>query len=180
MAALIGVGNSGSWRLFCQRLQHHNLHSRIGKTLALIYATERFYLFELLRPDDFAPNDLNPLADIDVPPARYIAEAEAIAENPDCFAGVGTFDASREPYIGMFHLYVAQLRVAQYTRANTVSTDTALSLIRSDIAASTQLGKHPSADKTGGDLLTRPDEFDRHRLRLVQLRRWLKSKEEGD
>jgi hypothetical protein len=115
MAALLGVGTADSWRRFCRRLQGESLHTRIGKTLAFIYASERFYLFELLGPQDFAGSgETNELVSIKVHPDRYVAEAQAMGDDLDCFAGVTSFDSDREANVGMFNLYIAQLLIAEY------------------------------------------------------------------
>ena len=50
IAALLQVGDGRSWRSFCKRLEDPGLHAQIGRYLAMTYADERNYLFELLRP----------------------------------------------------------------------------------------------------------------------------------
>jgi hypothetical protein len=125
MAALLDVGSPDAWQRFCRRIAPRTLHSQLGRRLAFLYATERYYLFELLLPEDFAdPGEDYGLSSIVSTPDRFIAEANAVLKDVDCLSGVPDFVSA--------------------------------------------------AQRRSEDLLAQPDEFDRHRERLLQLQEWLK------
>ncbi len=76
MAALLDVGSPDAWQRFCRRIAPRTLHSQLGRRLAFLYATERYYLFELLLPEDFAdPGEDYGLSSIVSTPDRFIAAA---------------------------------------------------------------------------------------------------------
>jgi hypothetical protein len=53
MGKLLAVRGAKAWKAFCGALSKKDMHSRLGRRLAFIYASERFYLFENLGPQDF-------------------------------------------------------------------------------------------------------------------------------
>ena len=114
------------------------------------------------------------------PPTAYIDEADGFLDTLDCFAGDPNFEADRAQNIGMFHLYAAQLRVAKYQAASSNERPALLSQIRNHLDEAAQLGSHRPADQKGVDLLERANEFDRHRVRLIELRDWLKKNSPGN
>lgn len=186
MAALLDVGSPDAWQRFCRRIAPRTLHSQLGRRLAFLYATERYYLFELLLPEDFAdPGEDYGLSSIVSTPDRFIAEANAVLKDVDCLSGVPDFEDRREQYVGMFHLYLAQLQIAKYQRVVGGERDELRAHIRSEINLAGSLGNSPgsagsglpivsAAQRRSEDLLAQPDEFDRHRERLLQLQEWLK------
>ena len=186
MAALLDVGSPDAWQRFCRRIAPRTLHSQLGRRLAFLYATERYYLFELLLPEDFAdPGEDYGLSSIVSTPDRFIAEANAVLKDVDCLSGVPDFEDRREQYVGMFHLYLAQLQIAKYQRVVGGERDELRAHIRSEINLAGSLGNSPgsagsglpivsAAQRRSENLLAQPDEFDRHRERLLQLQEWLK------
>jgi hypothetical protein len=175
MAALFNVANPDAWQRFCRTLSRRTLHTQLGRNLAFPYVNERFYLFELLSPDDFADfGKDNGLTSTNVTPDRFIAEADAVSKDPGCFEGVPGFESSREQYLGMFHLYAAQLRIASYQRASGTDRATLGAKIRSELELAKSLGNSPAPEQGDLDLLEQTDEFDRHRKRLIELQEWLK------
>jgi hypothetical protein len=185
MAALLSVGDGRSWRSFCNQLKDRGLHAQIGRYLAMTYADERNYLFELLRPEDFGlpPPGEDALKSTGLSPATYLEEAEAILEAPECFRGVPRFDPK---LIDLYHLNAAQLR---YSLRMLKEGDEKLALtrqIRADLEQAKQLGSERDAKQLCSepegvpDLLCQPDEFEPHRARLAEFRKTLDNEGEKD
>ncbi|MCK1672060.1 hypothetical protein [Bradyrhizobium sp. 150] len=181
IAALLNVPDGRSWRSLCERLSERGLHAQIGRYLAMTYADERNYLYELLRPEDFgvAPPGDNALKSTDLSPATYLEEAEAILGASGCFEGVPRFDRK---LIGVYYLNAAQLR---YSLRILKEGDERLAVtqkIRADLEQARQLdtereledSRHTGiAEARILDLLRQPDEFEPHRARLAEFRKML-------
>jgi hypothetical protein len=185
LATLLGVGSADTWDRFCRRLDARTMNNQIGKLLAFIYVTERFYLFKLLGPDDFWNSDEDyGLSSVDSPPSRFVSEARAMLKSADCLSGVDDFDEHRDQYTGMFHLYIGQLKIAEYQRSAGGNRDELLGQIRSELTLAESLGESPGlglvpgtvtvTTGTASELLGKPDDFDPDRERLIQLKDWLK------
>ncbi|WP_041801944.1 hypothetical protein [Rhodopseudomonas palustris] len=167
MAALLGVGTAQTWRAFCKKLdQFDGFHKLVGKYLALTYADERNYLFELLRPADFGlpPPGQAELISAEYSPRTYLEEAEAIQQMPECFASAA--EPERLPrMLGLFALNAAQLRYSVRLIARGPEAEALTQEILADLERAKQLGK-PRRSVSDPDLLDPPDEFDSARLRL--------------
>ena len=185
MAALLNVRDGRSWRSFCKRVDKQGLHAQIGRYLAMTYADERNYLFELLRPADFGlpPPGEDALKSTDLSPETYLDEAEAILETSECFEGVPRYDPK---LIGLYHLNAAQLR---YSLRLLKEGDENLALtrkIRDDLEQAKQLGAEREARQLCSepdgvpDLLCQPDEFEPQRARLAEFRKTLDKEGEKD
>ncbi|MEA2951814.1 MAG: hypothetical protein QOJ96_1334 [Alphaproteobacteria bacterium] len=174
IAALLGGHDARTWRSLCERLNQRGLHAQIGRYLALTYADERNYLFELLRPEDFglpAPGE-PALISTNVSPVTYLEQAEAILESSQCFSGVPRFTKFNHQLIGLYSLNAAQLRYS--VRASTEG-DEKLAItrkIRADLERAKQLDTDQSKEDIL-DLLRQSDEFEPHRARLARFRRAL-------
>jgi hypothetical protein len=178
IAALLKVHDARAWRALCKRLDDRGLHAQIGRYLALTYADERNYLFELLRPEDFGlpPPGEKALVSTDLSPSQYLEEAEAILETSECFDGVPRYDPK---LIGLYYLNAAQLR---YSLRFLKEGDEKVALtrkIRADLERARQLG---SENESGDvlDLLRQVDEFEPHRARLARFRKALDNESEKD
>ena len=185
MAALLQVGDGRSWRLLCKQLNDPGLHAQVGRYLAMTYADERNYLFELLRPADFGlplPGD-DALKSTDLSPATYLEEADAILESPECFKEVPRYDPR---LLGLYHLNAAQLRYSLRMLKDGDEKAALTQKIRDDLEHAKQLGsaaeaKQLCSDLDGvSDLLCQPDEFEPHRARLAEFRKGLDSEGEKD
>lgn len=177
---LIGVQDAQTWRSFCRHIDQPGMHALIGRFLALTYADERNYLFELLRPEDFGipkSSEIS-LKSIDVSPSTFEAEAEAILDSTNCFIGVPQFDRR---FIGLYHLNLAQLRNISRMTARGDEKATLTRKIRADLAGATLLGESPDlSERDRLDLLRRPDEFESHRARLVRFQAQLDRETENE
>jgi hypothetical protein len=177
IGALLGLQGAQTWRSLCAKLGHLGLHAQIGRYLALTYADERNYLYELLLPEDFGlPRDSS-LKIMNESPATFLEEAEAMLATPDCFAGVPSFN---QKLIALFHLNAAQLRYA--VRASTTGLEKA-ALTRKivlDLERAKPLEAPDDPRAEGLDLLRQPGENDRHRARLARFRKILDNESEKD
>jgi hypothetical protein len=178
IGALLGVYDARTWRALCKRLSQRGLHSRIGRYLALTYADERNYLFELLRPEDFglpAPGE-KALISTEVSPSVFLEEAEAILETPECFSDVPRFNRK---LIGQYSLNAAQLRYSVRASAQDGEKPALTQKIRADLARAQQLDTDPGREDAL-DLLRQADEFEPHRARLARFRKALDSESDKD
>ncbi|UEM12346.1 YtxH domain-containing protein [Bradyrhizobium barranii subsp. barranii] len=180
IAALLNVRDGRSWRSLCERLSERGLHAQIGRYLAMTYADERNYLYELLRPEDFglAPGE-DALKSTDLSPATYLEEAEAILGASGCFEGVPRFNRQ---LISVYYLNAAQLR---YSLRILKEGDEKLALtqkIRADLEQARQLDAERERENSRQisivearilDLLRQPEEFEPHRARLAEFRKIL-------
>jgi hypothetical protein len=148
-----------SWAQLCHDLLGPSLHNRLGRLVAFSYATERFYLFELLSPDDFAGAE--PAARH--PAKSYIAEAEMMRDNPSCFRDA--VNPEQLPhYLGLFSLYIAQLEAALLDEVDKDSRITLIGQMRTRLAdAKHYLGVASHTDEPS--LIARQDIWERHRMR---------------
>jgi hypothetical protein len=185
MAALLQVGDGRSWRSFCEQLDDPGLHAQIGRYLAMTYADERNYLFELLRPVDFGlpgPSE-DALKTTEWSPETYLEEADAILERPECFKGVPRYDSR---LIGLYHLNAAQLRYSLRMLKHGDEKAALTEKIRDHLEHAKQLGSAAEAKQRCSeldgvpDLLCQPDEFEPHRARLAEFRKGLDSEGEDD
>jgi hypothetical protein len=178
LATLLRVHDARSWHSLCKRLDDRGLHAQIGRFLAMTYADERNYLFEILRPEDFglpAPGE-SALISTNLSPATYLDEAEAILEESECFKNVPRFDRR---LLGQYSLNAAQLR--SYIRLSKEGDErnTLTRTIWADLERAKQLGSAPASDDVL-DLLRQADEFEPHRARLARFRNDLDKESEKD
>jgi hypothetical protein len=182
IAKLLGVHDARTWRSLCKRLAQPGLHAQIGRYLAMTYADERNYLYELLRPEDFGlPQPRNKALKVpDMPsPAIFLDEAEAILESTDCFAGVPRFTRFNRKLVALYHLNAAQLRYSVRLLADGIEKRALTQKIRSDLERATALDE----DEDKGDildLLRQPGQFELPRARLARFRNELDKEAEND
>jgi hypothetical protein len=177
MGKMLGVNGAATWRSWCRRLHRKGLHAHVGRFLAMTYADERNFLFELLRPEDFGllPRGDTTLQTTKISPATYLEEAEAFVEKPQCFAGVARFDRK---LLGQYSLNIAQLRLARRASATGDERGALTKQIKADLEAAQQLGE--SKDVEILDLLREPDEFAPQRERLAPLKGMLDTDSDKD
>ncbi|MEA2821295.1 MAG: hypothetical protein QOJ86_3299 [Bradyrhizobium sp.] len=174
MGMMLGISDAATWRALCRKLRRQGLHAHVGRYLAMTYADERNFLFELLLPEDLGvpPPGEAALKSTLISPRTYVQEAEAIVEKPDCFAGVPRFDRR---LLGQYSLNLAQLRMAARATVPENERPALTSAIRADLEAAKQLGDSEEGETL--DLLREPNEFTPQRERLARLK--LKLDNEG-
>jgi hypothetical protein len=163
LGKLIKATDRDGWKRLCANLLSPTLHHDLGQWLAFIYATERFYLFENLIPQDFEPNndtDLGSLQD-------YLREAEAIRDDHSCIERVPSYREFREQYKAYFNLYTAQLRIMLLSSENNSNRRNSLiDTIGRELEEATRFGPVGKSHS----LLAVGDIWERHRVRLTLLK----------
>ena len=177
MGAMLGIGDGATWRALCRKLRRQGLHAHVGRHLAMIYADERNFLFELLLPEDLGvpPPGEPALKSTLISPTTYLQEAEAIVEKPECFSGVPRFDRK---LLGQYSLNLAQLRLAVRASASENERPALTRAIQADLEAARQLGGNEEGEIL--DLLRDPNEFTPQRERLARLKQKLDNEARKD
>lgn len=170
---LLQVRDSDGWKRLCRKLLSPTLHNNIGQWLALNYATDRFYLFENLTPEDFDPHD--PIVPGSV--TDYLHEAEAIRDDQACIERVPSYRNSQKEYVSYFNLYTAQLRLILL--ANERDPVQRKSLIRT-IGHELEVADHFGTAEKTLTLLGSSDIWERHRSHLKLLRAQLEQEAKRD
>jgi hypothetical protein len=168
LGRMLQVGNSDQWKRLCNKLLPPTLHNTIGQQLAFLYATERFYLFENLAPEDFDKNKSPELGSL----TDRLSEAEAIRDNHGCFERVPYYQDEHEQYASYFKLYTAQLRLIQLDSVH--KADLRGSLIEK-IGQELEEADHFGTAAGTLTLLLPKDTWDKHRDHLKLLREWLEN-----
>ncbi len=153
-------GSPKSWERLCERLEGPTLHGRLGRSIALTYALERFYFFELLTSDDLEM--LSPIARQSA--KLYLSEAETIRDQRGCFQD--NLDYKEIPHHqGYFELYAAKLKIMASKVTGPEGREALVRDIRRQLSDARQL-LGPSAKAANGDdysLLSIKDVWERHR-----------------
>lgn len=172
LGKMLGVSDAATWRSLCTKLSRQGLHAQIGRYLAMTYADERNFLFELLLPEDLGlpPPGQPALKSTPVAAATFLQQAQAISEKTECFKGVPRYDRK---LLGQYSLNLAQLRLA--VRASIPEDDrpAQTKAIQADLEAASQLGTSEKGEVL--DLLRESDEFAPQRERLARLKQQLDS-----
>jgi hypothetical protein len=158
LGELIKVTDADGWKRLCTKPFTSSIHETIRQWLAYTYATERFYLFENLLPEDFEYNGhpvLKSLQDL-------IREAQTIRDFHACIDSHPFFSVSREKFKSYFALYTAQLRLFQLAdERNTDRRKTLIDKISEELQGVDRFGTAETHS-----LLPGGDVWERHRVRL--------------
>lgn len=111
LGVLLRLGDASEWKRFCTTTPPRTLHDVIGHRLAFLYATERFYLFEHLTPQDFDPEEKESLGLQSL--TDYLSEAKAIRDGHACFETIPDYRKDRTNFNRYFELYTTQLHLIQ-------------------------------------------------------------------
>jgi hypothetical protein len=170
---LLRVEGADGWKRLCDKILPSTMHNNIGRWLAFIYATDRFYLFETLMPEDFDPH--NPAVQKSL--TDLLREAEAIRDNHACIESVPSYSNAQEQYTSYFNMYTAYLRLFLLADEHNAAQRRSLTeAIGHELGAADHFGR----SRNTRSLIASSDIWERHRVRLKLLEAQLENEAQRD